>query len=452
MKDSFRGYYKPSGEEFDTLWRDAVFVLDASVLLGLYRLRPKARDELLAVLRTLGARLWVPYHAALEYQANRLSVIADQKQKFRDVTKLISTTFRTLEQGFSELQISDRHSLIDSQPFMSKAKKLFDQFATEVSSLEGKQFDVHETDTVRTQIEELLEGKIGEPPSPDDVSTWAKEAKRRYELHIPPGYADRGKAGAFTYGGAVYERAYGDVYFWKQVVQRAHEQSTTDLILVTDDAKEDWIWHFDSGGRKRLGPRPELTEEISREASVQRFYIYTTANFLKFAGEKLDAEVSGDTLIEVQEAASLSGESPGTRARIFSSVESWLGRVYPHGVLRVAEGWGHDVEVLLPSGLSTSFEVITFNRRDSFRIKLRNRIDRANSTLSRGAYNSIELVLALRTEDGIQRAIDVASSFVADLPTNITILIGRFEAEHDEFVPIWHSSHPPYTKSSEYGF
>lgn len=37
MKSKFRGYYKPTDEEFDTLWKNAVFVFDTNVLLNLYR-------------------------------------------------------------------------------------------------------------------------------------------------------------------------------------------------------------------------------------------------------------------------------------------------------------------------------------------------------------------------------------------------------------------------------
>jgi hypothetical protein len=36
-------------------------------------------------------RLWLPFQAALEYQENRLGVIADQKKKFGQVKKFLQT-------------------------------------------------------------------------------------------------------------------------------------------------------------------------------------------------------------------------------------------------------------------------------------------------------------------------------------------------------------------------
>ena len=38
MREKFPGYYRPTAEEFDELWRSALIVPDANVLLSLYRL------------------------------------------------------------------------------------------------------------------------------------------------------------------------------------------------------------------------------------------------------------------------------------------------------------------------------------------------------------------------------------------------------------------------------
>ena len=59
MRDLFPGYYAP--EDFQELWDKATFVLDANVLLNLYRFPKPAAEELLRVLDKVSDRLWVPY-------------------------------------------------------------------------------------------------------------------------------------------------------------------------------------------------------------------------------------------------------------------------------------------------------------------------------------------------------------------------------------------------------
>lgn len=53
MKDAFPEYYtKP---KFDELWKSAVFIFDANVLLDLYRLSPRTSMELLGILENLSS-------------------------------------------------------------------------------------------------------------------------------------------------------------------------------------------------------------------------------------------------------------------------------------------------------------------------------------------------------------------------------------------------------------
>jgi hypothetical protein len=49
--------------------------LDANALLSLYRFTPKARSELLAIIRALKSRLFVTHQAALEFHKSRLKVV-----------------------------------------------------------------------------------------------------------------------------------------------------------------------------------------------------------------------------------------------------------------------------------------------------------------------------------------------------------------------------------------
>ena len=97
-----------------------------------------------------------------------------------------------------------------------------------------------------------------------------------------------------AYGGISYKRKFGDLVVWKQVIEHAKTSAIKDFIFVTDDDKDDWWWAIESQGHKRLGPRPELVEEIMREAGVERFHMYSSEQFLEFADTYLKVKVSKD--------------------------------------------------------------------------------------------------------------------------------------------------------------
>jgi hypothetical protein len=84
---------RPTPDENEKLFEKCIFIFDANVLLNLYLYRSKASEDLLKILQRIAelGRLWLPFQAALEYQENRLGVIADQKKKFGQVKKFLQT-------------------------------------------------------------------------------------------------------------------------------------------------------------------------------------------------------------------------------------------------------------------------------------------------------------------------------------------------------------------------
>ncbi|MEO8206867.1 MAG: PIN-like domain-containing protein, partial [Chthoniobacterales bacterium] len=107
MKKEFPGHYRPTPQDFESLWKNAIIALDASLLLDLYRYSDETRKEFLRVLRSLDTRLWLPYRAAHEFFKNRLSVISQQQKAYDDGIKSIEQ----LEQTFK----NKRH-----HPFISE--------------------------------------------------------------------------------------------------------------------------------------------------------------------------------------------------------------------------------------------------------------------------------------------------------------------------------------------
>lgn len=95
MRKNFPGYYQPTANEFSTLWETCTFVLDANVLLNLYRYSAETRKKLLEILKQVSNRVWVPHRAALEYQRNRLDVISKQRAAYDEIEDLLRTLARS---------------------------------------------------------------------------------------------------------------------------------------------------------------------------------------------------------------------------------------------------------------------------------------------------------------------------------------------------------------------
>jgi hypothetical protein len=75
---SFAGWLDNSRTPKKKFFEDALIVLDANVLLALYKIGADARREVLSVLTDVISRLWVPHQAALEFCQNRKRVVRDR--------------------------------------------------------------------------------------------------------------------------------------------------------------------------------------------------------------------------------------------------------------------------------------------------------------------------------------------------------------------------------------
>ena len=76
MKSKFPEYFKLNEKDIRSLWQNALFTLDTSILLNLYRYSNETREEFLKILNKLEDRIWIPHQSAQEFFNNRLNVIS----------------------------------------------------------------------------------------------------------------------------------------------------------------------------------------------------------------------------------------------------------------------------------------------------------------------------------------------------------------------------------------
>ena len=295
MKKQFRGYYSLTEEDYIDLWENCIFIFDTNVLLNLYRYPIKVSSEFINVLKHIRERIWTPYYVGLEFQVNRRTVIHEQEDKFDEVKDELTASFNSLQNKFNRLK--KRHSIIDPSTFLEKADEVYQEFGENLEGLKEDIPNLFETDSIRDELDVLFDQKIGEPFSNEELEVIYSEGQERYSYKIPPGYMDK-KDEKFSYGGRIYDKQYGDLILWKQILKMVEEnQDIKSVVLVTDDDKEDWWWR-EKG--QVVGPRPELVEEILAAGNFDHFYMYNSEGFLKFAKEYLQIEIEEESIDQVK--------------------------------------------------------------------------------------------------------------------------------------------------------
>jgi hypothetical protein len=299
MRGSFPGFCRPTKEEFDRLWREGWFIFDANVLLNLYRYESDTRDDLLRVIRELKSRIWVPYQAALEYQRNRLTVIADRDRELADMAKRVS--FAAFRNGLKG-QHDEMRAVIDSEAFLKAIEPHFLEFERRLADLRATGISTSGDDPIRGELDEVLTN-VGAPFTQAELDELYVEGERRYRTKTPPGYAEK-KEGEYEYFGRTYKRLFGDWILWRETLNWARREAVKCLVFVTDDRKEDW-WLIEGTSKppQRIGPRPELAAEMRHMADVALFYLYDSGGFLKYAKAVLGANVRDTSIAEVKEVA-----------------------------------------------------------------------------------------------------------------------------------------------------
>lgn len=295
MKKEFPGYFANGTADIEVLWDNCLFVLDANVLLSLYRYSDSTRSDLLQVFESLVERLWVPNQVAYEYLSNRLNVIGEQVKIYDDAVKKTDALKKSLESV-------NQHPFV-SAPTLLECNLTFDKLLAEL----GQNRKIHErrigSDEIKDQLESLLEGRVGSEYSREKIEEVISEGRLRYEEKIPPGFNDMKKGGDSS---LLSERRkpYGDYIVWLQIIEKAVEIKKP-VVFVTGDIKDDW-WVSFSG--KTVGPLPQLIQEFF-SITGHSFYMYPPEKFLERASTYLKQETSETAINEIREVREEEAES-----------------------------------------------------------------------------------------------------------------------------------------------
>lgn len=439
MKNIFKSFYKLSVDEYKILWNNALFVFDTNILLNLYRYQSSTKDEFLSVIEQLQERIWIPHHVALEFHRNRLIVIADQHKRYSEVRSIISKSIASLQTDLDNLQLKKRHSHINPDALINSIEEIKNTFFDDLEKLEYKSISLSSEDPVLEKIHKLFSEKVGKPiASQEALEKLFKDGEERFKKLIPPGFKDAKKdekePDDFTFGGLSYKRKFGDLIVWQQIIEYAKERQIKDLIFITDDGKADWWWKIESNGSKTIGARPELVDEINREAGVERFNIYNTENFLNFVNELLNAKVPEETIKEVREVSAIrhirNAQAHNFRRLAISfekAVHSWLNSIYSYIEFNQR---GFPDFIIYQGHMKIGFEIKLVGNTRMVLPHLDDFVRHAFYVSQKEGFDEVNLILGFTSMEDIERISAIIQDKISTIEERFDVLIGL--ANYDE--------------------
>lgn len=283
-------YKTPVREDYEHLFTRGLVVLDTNVLLNLYRSNNRTRKDTFSVLEKLRDRIWIPHQVLTEFWRNRdlPSVRGHHRTKARETCAALDKAHRSMSDALDRW-LRDVHLYNDTnaREHLNRDKRTMEDVMTSLKSFIQSQAEqdalkdasATQSDPVLTELERLLDGRVGEPFSDSELTAALREAEARADKNIPPGYED--------FKDKPIEKAAGDYFLWAQTLAEAKRRSS-DVLLVTGDVKPDW-W-IPATSHTPARPRTELTVELRRVAGVQLFMI-TPSQLLAQANEILNLRV-----------------------------------------------------------------------------------------------------------------------------------------------------------------
>ncbi|MGO4957158.1 PIN-like domain-containing protein [Luteococcus sp. Sow4_B9] len=245
--------YNGGGDDFiDDFLDNALIVLDTNILLQVYRQSPMGREQLLGVLKRFDDRLWIPGHVAYEFSKNRAVVIDSRKSHGTAIREIIESSERLLLKALSDHFAGGQQGRDGIPDYASAVKDAFDHLRPFVKSQVDSISVTLNSDPILTELDELLDGKVGAEVSSEELAALQEKFFIRAAEEIPPGWKDKDKT----------ENPAGDYIIWVQMMEKARE-SQRGILYVTLDVKDDQYLKLKSG--KLSGPQPSLVREFQRE-------------------------------------------------------------------------------------------------------------------------------------------------------------------------------------------
>jgi len=289
MKEFFKWYFPQSPTQIKDIWENGILTVDTNVLLDLYRYHQNTRQALLESLNLFSGRAWISHQVAEEFFRNRNGVILSSTTSFNEAARNLSEIVKAIEEPIKKLKSNRTIPESIGKILGESFDNALNDATREIETVKSKYPDYIKEDPILENICSLFNSNLGNPFDQVALPEILKEAKRRKENKIPPGFKDSGKEG---------DKPYGDYILWRQILNHIKEVQKP-LILVTSEEKEDW---WEKGSGKTVGPLYDLLKEFYQETG-QPLLLYKTARFLEYSSEKTGKTANLEAVAEIRDVA-----------------------------------------------------------------------------------------------------------------------------------------------------
>lgn len=278
-------------------WDELMIVFDTSALCKMYDMTNSAKHTMISVLEYLKDRIFIPGHVMTEYNKNRIKVINNPLQeKYKIPACFVNTALKVDGKKFIERLGKGNyyHPFISEEAYKRAIKKLDDAIdaLSRINTVLKDEFDIRKAEIANLvdhdEIKDMLATlQIGEEYSFYVMMKLCEEGEFRYRNSIPPGYMDAKKInGKCKLGLDIY----GDLFIWKQIVEKAKDEHK-DVLFLCNDTKEDWWEDYNA---KKL--RRELTKEFE-DTTCQSIYATSLEGFI----EELEIRYKDESTLDFYE-------------------------------------------------------------------------------------------------------------------------------------------------------
>ncbi|MER6911904.1 DUF3427 domain-containing protein [Streptomyces sp. NPDC000594] len=300
------------GGESDTrrteFFTHGLIVLDSNALLSLYEYTPKAREEVLAALRRVKPRLWLPHQVGLEFVRGRHRVLDSRakalkaapgavNQKIGEARQAVLAARRQVQDllmryGRDQAAADALGTSISDKAIDNLLAAWREELLTHIQDLKThdlKPSTLGVDDLVLQSVAELFGERIAPHPGSEAIRRRVEEAASyRYPNRIPPGFSDRDKDTPL--------RSAGDYLLWEEVIEHAGIGAHTRVLFVSADTKDDWYEPAEPGRGPR--PWPLLAEELHMRSGAE-LRVETPQQFFAGVEHFLGANLDEATFQEI---------------------------------------------------------------------------------------------------------------------------------------------------------
>lgn len=254
MKDHFPGFYTCTNQELKKLIGKSTIVFGASVLLDLLKMS-YGKVFLDIVSREIGTEhLWLPYDTAWLYY-ERLATVIDEQVKNVDSA---ASALNRLKASFSD---NGQHPYI-SETLKLKFDDMMDQLKGALDKDRNFLLGHLNNSKLRRRIDEMFQGRIGEPYEQDQLEQLYQESEERHRQCRHP---------SLDFSGSKNIRIrHHRLIVWKQIERYAKKEQKS-IVLVLNRITPNWFFIYND---TIVRPHQNLIKEFV-ENTGQEIYIIT---------------------------------------------------------------------------------------------------------------------------------------------------------------------------------